>query len=130
MVKPGALAPTIPLVVLVDDGTASSAEVLAGALQDAGRAKVIGTTTFGTGTVVAEYPLADGSALRIGTIEWLTPKHDAVWRHGITPTLTVDLADGVRPLTPRSLSALGAGGVAATKDVQLQTAIELLGSKA
>ena len=127
-VKPGALAPTIPLVVLVDSGTASSAEIVAGALQDAGRARLVGTTTFGTGTVVAEYPLTDGSALRIGTIEWLTPKRQPIWRHGITPTDTVTLAQGVRPVTPNDLATLGASGVASTTDTQLDTAIARLAS--
>jgi carboxyl-terminal processing protease len=129
-VKPGALAPTIPLVVLVDNGTASSAEIVAGALQDAGRAQIVGTTTFGTGTVVAEYPLKDGSALRIGTIEWLTPKHQQIWHHGITPSITVELAQGVRPVTPVDLPSLGASGVAATKDAQLTKAITLIESGA
>jgi hypothetical protein len=84
-VEPGGLAPTIPLVVLVDEGSASSAEIVTGALQDAGRATVVGRPTFGTGTVVSEVPLSDGSALRIGVIEWLTPKGRSIWRVGLTP---------------------------------------------
>jgi carboxyl-terminal processing protease len=129
-VKPGALAPTIPLVVLVDNGTASSAEIVAGALQDAGRAQIVGTTTFGTGTVVAEYPLKDGSALRIGTIEWLTPKHQQIWHHGISPNVTVELAQGVLLVTPNDLASLGASGIASTKDAQLTKAITLIESGA
>ena len=87
-VKPGGVATDLPLVVLVDHGTASASEIVAGAIQDAGRAKVVGVTTFGTGTVLGEFPLSDGSALRIGTVEWLTqgPRHLArrhrARRHG------------------------------------------------
>ncbi|HYM84230.1 MAG TPA: S41 family peptidase [Candidatus Dormibacteraeota bacterium] len=125
-VKAGAVAPSIPLVVLVDAGTASSAEIVAGALKDAGRGQLIGATTFGTGTVVAEYPLADGSALRIGTVEWLTPKREPIWRHGITPDVPVELQQGVRPVTPDQLAGLGPSGVESTKDAQLAKAISLL----
>jgi carboxyl-terminal processing protease len=127
-VKPGALAPSIPLVALVDAGTASSAEIVAGALADAGRATLVGTTTFGTGTVVAEYQLADGSALRIGTIEWLTPAGATIWNHGISPSVAVALPAGVRPVTPDGLAALGAAGVRSTTDAQLARAISLLES--
>ncbi len=125
-VRPPHLAPTIPLVVLVDNGTASSAEIVAGALQDAGRAKIVGATTFGTGTVLAEFPLTDGSALRIGTEEWLTPKGQPIWHHGIAPDVTVALPAGVLPDVPDDLARLGASGVRQTKDAQLAKAIELL----
>ena len=73
-VTAGGLATDLPMVVLVDGGTASSSEIVTGAIQDAGRAQIVGIKTFGTGTVLGEFPLSDGSALRIGTVEWLTPK--------------------------------------------------------
>ena len=88
-VTPGGVATDLPLVVLVDHGTASASEIVAGAIQDAGRAKVVGVTTFGTGTVLGEFPLSDGSALRIGTVEWLTPKGRVIWHAGIAPDVTV-----------------------------------------
>src|SRR5262249_3437487 len=72
-VRGGACAADIPLCALIDSGTASSAEILAGALQDHGRGKLIGTRTFGTGTVLQRFDLSDGSAVLIAVSEWLTP---------------------------------------------------------
>jgi carboxyl-terminal processing protease len=71
-VQPGGVALKTPLVVLVDHGTASAAEIVASALQDSHRATITGQTTFGTGTILGQFSLTDGSALRIGTVEWLT----------------------------------------------------------
>ncbi len=68
-----AIAPKIPMVVLVDRGTASSAEIVTGALKDRGRAKVIGTRTYGKGVFQQLFPLADGSALDITVGEYFTP---------------------------------------------------------
>src|SRR4029450_6771426 len=84
-VSSGGVALDLPMIVLVDAGTASSAEILSGALQDAGRVTVEGVQTFGTGTVLGEFPLTDGSALRVGTVEWLTPKGRGIWRHRVVP---------------------------------------------
>ena len=81
-VTPGGVALDIPMVVLVDANTASSSEIVSGALQDAGRAQIVGVTTFGTGTVLGEFELSDKSALRIGTVEWLTPKGRQIWHDG------------------------------------------------
>lgn len=121
-----ALAPAIPLVVLVDNQTASSAEILTGALQDAGRARVIGVTTYGTGTVVNTYPMADGGALTIGTERWLTPKGRAIWREGLTPDQVVELPTGATLVTPDDFATLGAGGIAGTDDAQLQAGLRAL----
>jgi carboxyl-terminal processing protease len=62
-VKPKGMATDLPMVVLINGGTASAAEITAGALQDAHRATLVGETTFGTGTVLNEFHLSDGSAL-------------------------------------------------------------------
>jgi len=124
-VASGGIAQDIPLVVLVDKGTASSAEIVTGALQDAGRAQIVGVTTYGTGTVLGEFGLSDGSALRIGTVEWLTPKGRQIWHNGITPDVVVELPSDVTALMPDAVHALTAGQVATMKDPQLAKAIEL-----
>ncbi|MDP9454340.1 MAG: S41 family peptidase [Actinomycetota bacterium] len=89
-----------PVVVLTNGGTASSAEIVAGALRDNGRAKVVGETTFGTGTVLAERTLSDGSAILLGIAEWLTPNGDFIRESGIEPDVRVVLAEGQEPLIP------------------------------
>ena len=122
----GGIATDIPLVVLVDGQTASSAEIVTGAIQDAGRATVVGEKTFGTGTVVGTFPLADGSAVTIGTERWLTPKGRAIWREGLAPDQTVPLAQGVNFLVPDDFASLGSGGVGASSDTQLQAALRSL----
>jgi carboxyl-terminal processing protease len=125
-VQPDGVATEIPLVVLVDGGTASSAEILAGALQDNDRAEVIGRKTYGTGTVLSEVSLSDGSALRIGVIEWLTPDGREIWHAGIAPDHSVTLPTDVTPLAPEDLESMGTGGLASSGDVQLLAAIEEL----
>ncbi len=120
------LAPDLPLVVLVDGQTASSAEIVTGALQDAGRAHVVGETTFGTGTVVNTYPMADGGALTIGTERWLTPKGRAIWREGVAPDEAVELPVGATLVTPDDFPTLGADGLAGADDTQLAAALRAL----
>jgi carboxyl-terminal processing protease len=119
-------ATDLPLVVLVDRESASSAEIVAGALKDRGRATVVGEVTFGTGTVVGEYGLRDGSALRIGTVNWRTPNGTLIWHEGITPDEIVSLpADGAT-IRPERLRALSPADLAGSGDTQLLRAIELL----
>jgi carboxyl-terminal processing protease len=125
-VSAGGVATDLPLVVLVDGNTASAAEIVSGALQDAGRAKVVGETTFGTGTVLGEFDLSDGSALRVGTVEWLTPKGRRIWHEGIAPDVSIPLPSGVQPLSPDDISRLTGAGVGTIKDSQLAKALELV----
>ena len=127
-VSAGGVATDLPLVVVVDGNTASSAEIVAGAIQDAGRAKIVGETTFGTGTVLAEYDLSDGSALRVGTTEWLTPKGREIWHHGIAPDVPVMLPEGSIPLTPDDVAKLSAAAATKLLDAQLAKALEIVGS--
>jgi carboxyl-terminal processing protease len=122
----GGEATRIPLVVLVNGGTASAAEIMAGAIQDAGRAKLVGNKTFGTGTVLDQFNLSDGSALMLAVEEWLTPKGHSIWHKGITPDFDVNLSDGVRPLLPDEEKDLKQSKLQATRDTQLLTAIRLL----
>lgn len=125
-VKSETTATSLPLVVLVDHGTASAAEIVAGALLDNGRAEIVGATTFGTGTVLNQFDLSDGSALRIGTVKWLTPSGHQIWHNGITPTDVVALPAGAQPLQPDQLRSMTAAQLAASADSQLAAALALL----
>jgi carboxyl-terminal processing protease len=122
-VQPGGVALDVPLVVLVDHDTASAAEIVASALQDAQRATIVGQTTFGTGTILGQFNLTDGSALRIGTLEWLTRNGRSVWHAGLVPDEVVALATGVQPIAPSDLQRLTAAQVAAEPDQQFHAAL-------
>ena len=117
-----------PLAVLVDGGSASSAEILAGALRDNNRAPVLGETTFGTGTVLSEFVLRDGSSILLGVAEWLTPNGDFIRNTGITPDVRVPLSEGTDPLTPDDVCDLSLDEIF-EKDAQLRTAYKKLQSQ-
>jgi len=114
-----------PLTVLVNENSASSAEILAGALRDNARAPVIGETTFGTGTVLSEFVLRDGSSILLGVAEWLTPDGDFIRETGITPDIRVPLEEGTEPLTPEAVRGLSLEETL-EKDAQLRKAYEKL----
>jgi carboxyl-terminal processing protease len=124
--REGGVATTIPLVVLVNNNSASSAEILAGALKDAGRAKVIGVPTFGTATVLRSYELDGGAQVRIGTTQWLTPNGQVVRGKGIQPDILVDLPPGAAPLTPAEAAELDSQALLRSDDAQLVRALETL----
>ncbi len=114
-----------PLAVLVNENSASSSEILAGALRDNDRATVIGETTFGTGTVLSEFVLRDGSSILLGVAEWLTPKGDFIRETGIAPDVEVKLGEGTEPLAPDEVRELSREETL-EKDVQLRRAFENL----
>ncbi|MGI8534473.1 MAG: S41 family peptidase [Candidatus Limnocylindrales bacterium] len=124
--RPDGLALELPMVVLVDQGTASSAEIVAGAIADNERGPVIGVPTFGTGTVLNTFELSDGSAVRLGVEHWLTPDGDLIFDNGITPDEEVELPAESIPLEPGDLAALDPAALTASGDSQLLRAVEIL----
>lgn len=107
------------IVVLVNEGSASASEIVAGALQDHGRAVVIGTSTFGKGLVQTVVPLSQGRAIKLTTSRYYTPSGDSIHDVGITPDVYVEDADGYPSL---SLT----GMVDREQDTQLIEAIDRL----
>jgi carboxyl-terminal processing protease len=85
--EPGGVAtdPSIKVVVLIDKGTASAAEIVAGALQDRGRAQLIGETSFGKGTVQEWYDLGEVGGVKLTVEKWLTPNKRWIHKIGLTP---------------------------------------------
>lgn len=120
----------IPMIVLVNSNTASAAEIVAGALQDNGRSLVLGTKTFGTGTVLQEFSLADGSAILLGIDEWLTPNGHFIRTDKITPNIIVPLAITGPILTPdvENQGNMTLAQIMKSGDVQLIAAIKYLES--
>lgn len=106
----------IPVVVLVNEYSASASEILAGILKEDIDAKLIGVTTYGKGVIQTIYPLTDGSGLKITTEEYYTPNHNQINKIGIEPTIKVELPDELKQITNLSLE----------QDLQLQKAIEEL----
>ncbi len=119
---------TSTIVILTNGNTASAAEIVSGALQDNGRATIIGAKTFGTGTVLEQYSLSDGSALLIGTQEWLTPKGHFIRTDKISPNIPVTLSPNSEPITPNDENAgnLTEQQILNSGDTQLDAAIKYL----
>ena len=91
--RAGGVATSIPLAVLVDKGSASAAEIIAGAIQDSGRGILVGEQTFGKGSVQTTERLSDGSALQITIRRWYTPKGRQIQEQGLTPDIAVEAAE-------------------------------------
>jgi len=109
----GDIGEEIPLVVLVNNGSASASEIVAGALQDHERAVLIGTPTFGKGSVQRPFGLSDGSELRVTVALWFTPDDQRIQGQGLTPDIEVPWPDEDRQGNP-------------DEDPQLQRATEYL----
>lgn len=125
-VEKGGMATNLPMVVLVNEGSASAAEIVAGALQDQRRARLVGDTTFGTGTVLQQFHLSDGSALLLAVEEWLTPNGRSFWHKGITPEFVVPLPTDVNPLLPMAERTLSPEQLQRSDDRQLLAGLRLL----
>jgi carboxyl-terminal processing protease len=89
----GDLAEEIPLAVLINAGSASASEIVAGAIQDRGRGILIGETTIGKGSVQKSYTLSDGSELRVTISRWYTPDDNSISEVGISPDILVDTSE-------------------------------------
>lgn len=116
----------LPLVVLINEGSASSSEIVSGAIKaHNANATVIGETTFGTGTVLSNFGLGDGSAILLGTELWLTPDGEFIREHGVRPDVIVGMPSGQFPFIPVD----NAAAPDTIEDFQLQWAREILATE-
>lgn len=110
----------IPLVVLVNEGSASASEILSGAIKDHNRGEIIGTTTFGKGVVQTVRPLSDGSGIKLTVSQFFTPEGNVIHDVGVEPDIVVELDEGVETIGIENIE----------EDNQLQKALELIREKA
>ncbi len=111
-----------PIVVLVDDGSASASEILSGALQDNQRAVIVGAKTFGKGLVQSVRGLGDGSALAVTIAKYLTPNGRDINKHGIEPDFQVNLTDDQKKFLSTNRDKIGTA-----EDPQYAKAMDVLG---
>ena len=109
----------MPIVLLVNEYSASASEIMAGALKDNNRATLVGVTTYGKGVIQKVYPLTDGSGLKMTTNEYFTPNHNKINKIGIEPNKKIDLPKEIKNKT----------NITEEEDIQLQKAIEILNIK-
>ena len=106
----------MPLVVLVNGGSASASEIVSGALKDRKRAKLVGTQTFGKGIVQRLFNLPYETAVKLTISEYFTPNGNNIHKVGITPDVVVELPDNIKGIGPDHLN----------EDTQLKKALEIL----
>ncbi len=106
----------MPMVVLINGNSASASEIFAGAMQDTGKAELVGTTTFGKGIVQSVMPLSDGTAIKLTIAKYFTPAGNDIHEAGIEPDYVVELPDG----------AESAVNVDREEDTQLDKAIDII----
>jgi len=111
----------LPLVVLINKGSASAAEILAGAIKDVKAGILVGETSFGKGIVQSVFALGDGAALKITTAKYLTPNKNDIHKKGVAPDVEVLIPEGTDPAVIYSIDP--------EKDTQLKKAIEVLKEK-
>lgn len=117
------LARALPLVVLINRGSASAAEILSGAIQENERGKLVGMPTVGTGTVLRPFMLSDGSLLRLGVTNWLTPNYELIKGEGIQPDTQVEQEGSVELISAVELGAMEPAEMRLHPDRQFQTAL-------
>lgn len=117
------LAREIPLVVLINQGSASASEIVSGAIQESGRARLVGMPTVGTGTVLRPFTLSDGSILRLGVTNWLTPDYDLIKGVGVQPNMRIDQPVSTSLVNAFTLAELDERSVRLVEDRQFQAAL-------
>jgi carboxyl-terminal processing protease len=122
--QPGDALAGAPLVVLVNGGSASASEIVAGALKDHGRATLVGRRTYGKGSVQTVVPLSDGNAIKLTTSRYFTPSGASIHERGITPDVVVEKADA----TPEEADSTAAHGELKDDD-ELRLALDVLQGK-
>jgi len=116
----------LPMVVLINQGSASAAEILAGALQENGRAQLVGETTLGTGTVLQQFTLSNGSVIRLGVTNWLTPQFNLIKNQGIQPNSKITQPATTQLVDTAGLEQLAGANPWSTADRQFNAALLLL----
>ena len=125
------IRPNFPVAVLINNGSASASEIVAGALKDLNRAILVGETTFGKGSVQSVVQLQDGSALRLTTAKYYTPGHQVIHEHGVAPTIRATMTSDQERLlmTQRRDDGFGENErkeLANFHDTQLDRAVDAL----
>jgi len=116
----------VPIVIMINEGSASASEIMAGALNQNGRARLVGETTLGTGTVVRPFMLSNGSMIRVGVTHWLTPNFEMIRGQGISPEITIEQSPAIEMINGFNLDGMNRRDINAHPDRQFSSALILL----